>query len=486
MDADSLIREVKEATGETRRYFDFHEINVNKYNLFSQQLPIPNQLFKQLSEKLFKTNTGETVKVLGYLEPVRIKYLDKAIMKWEKFNPNFQNGFRTYSLFAEYSKLPTEVLVVSPVELSPVTDLPNTLTLMKKGRLNTGKEVFYLKDFEPDFLKVECTPLGFPVINLKDMQKSIIEMSSLSTIDKHLLNSILSPYIGSDCFKGHFINGMGSSYISKFRLTEDLRKINNVLNKSTFGMPLSHFGIINHLTGEIGEINKIREGLAGRSLINKFKTLSWNLPSMPDYENLKKSEFKYAIDGEIGIYEPRNLANNVDFQHSILFYNILDKPVKQDVFDKAMVETYEIILDYLGKDEKNLIFKIMDKDNISIQISRIISYFHPFAKDEEETIKYAHETTMHNIEDVLEKIHLDATSTERTFELEVDTEPKVRLAFYSSDRTKMGFIEKYMERTGYSEKRAQQVFQELQSKGLIFSGDNVHFFWTRENKLRLV
>lgn len=466
------------------RYLDFPE--TKKTYLISQRLPIIQKIYRNSVIPLFRVRVGNSIGTIGYLEPIiTTKLLLAKVKKWEeKFRINLRDGFNVYKFFAETSKIDTKVLIVSPTNMKPSTKFPNELKLMRLGDMRDSI-VFYLTDYEATTLSLSDTDFDFPLLNHKRIIKSLSEISNLSMEkrDVHISNSILSSYIGTD-FKRESVDGIGSSYLSKIKLKKDLMKIDEILKNEKFGISFSHFGILNHFDGNIFDIMNLR-----RESFGKFKTVSWNVPSDTTMRNVKLSEFKYSFDNELlRNYRLRDLENNLEFHHSLLQYAIKDKRITSELYGELVVTASKEIGQWLENKDSNLIFKIIDLKNMNEQVGRIASYFSTYGIGDKEMKKQITETISHNIGDILTEkqfqvMSKDKARTKGAERIERELDPKIRIAFYSSDRTKQNIIEKFMEHLGCSEKKAEEVFGKLEN-GIIFTPDDVHYRWWNESQFK--
>ena len=94
-----------------------------------------------------------------------------------------------------------------------------------------------------------------------------------------------------------------------------------------------------------------------------------------------------------------------------------------------------------------------------------------------------------NIGKTLEEINLRNIPNKEVYkkeaeEIEISIDPRVRVAFYLSDRTEEDITEKLKE-VGFSEKTAKNIFNRLNNVDhAIYSPDGVHYYFLRENKFK--
>ena len=464
-----------------RRFFDYPYSR--KSELIATKLPIVRGIYGESARKVGKAYFGEKIKITAYLDSIITPQYLKKRAKWSnKYGLNLKNGFYSYKLNFVPSKNETYVRVISDVgDLK--SDLPYELKLMKIDEVG-NKRVFYLSEYEPTTLKMpKIEQMSPPPMKYKKMLKSFGEFSSLGIggYSAHIIDSIISNYVGSD-FIGDYVDGTGSSYVGNEKIKLELEKIKEALSNRKFGIPISDFGIVNFLNKKMSYIENLRKNSVG-----KLKTISWHMSGEKDLDLIKKSEFKYATHDSLGIFDTRNLENNLDFLHSLLHYSLIDKRVTTPLFGKVFLGAMKVLRGYL--DEKKDVLNIMDMKNMDTQVGRMTSFYLSFGFDEEKVIKAVKNSIELNIGKTLEEINLRNIPNKEVYkkeaeEIEISIDPRVRVAFYLSDRTEEDITEKLKE-VGFSEKTAKNIFNRLNNVDhAIYSPDGVHYYFLRENKFK--
>lgn len=302
--------------------------------------------------------------------------------------------------------------------------------------------------------------------------------------DSHIFNAVVSPYVGADWVKKtSYIDGIGNSFLENEQVVDDLKKINDLLNNPHLGLPISHHGVLNVLKSSPMAVEQQRAS----QKFQKFRTVSWNIPTNQQANNLRQSELKYFTEG-INLQDMRDIRNDAAFQYSLMYSSLVkDKGVTSQIYDSAMLNALKTVEEWTGKTNEEIIDYLVDGQNLDMQVGRIASYFSGIlhkVKDEDVIVRKVTDVIDQNIGSLIENIHLEAPISEKKLGHEREIHRMVRLSFYRSGRTKEGFIDKLMEFLGYSEKRATSYVEQLESKGLIYTSDGVHYYWTTESKFK--
>ena len=462
-----------------RRLYDIS----GKIDRISPHLPINKALHNRFLESI-KNSTGSVTKIVGMLSSVPSKVTFKpVIQRIVKENKNLEY----YKLFKleSGSHIKTNFYVVSPINLDVCIDTPYLLTMKNYGMFGDNT-FFLLMDFEPSFITISEVP-DIGLMDIDAMRKSLRQITSLGYTEKtnHIMNSILGNYIGSDFIKKNtIVDGLNSSYIGDLALKEDLKMIHNTLSNKNFTIPLQFIGTSIHFDGDLSKIESLRKINLGR-----FKTISWNLYSLPNLDNLKKSEFKYTLGTDsLNIETTKDIENNQDFLQSLLFYINKNKRVSEalyhSIYNDVLIKVNKLVEGGKG----SFITKVVDSLNIGTQIGRIISYNLAFDTKENEITQNVMNTIEHNIEDILE-VATEQREMERSLEIqrkekEKGVSLKVILAFNKipeENRTRENVIESLRTECDFKENRAAEEFENLHREGIIFSPDGVHWIWTNEN-----
>lgn len=466
----------------------------------THRLPIVKAIFSTTVKALHNSQRGQTVSVEGYLEPLYSnKALSEKIFRFASKADVASIGFKTYNFYAEPSRKPTEVIVLASsglgVDVSP--DLPYSLKLEMVGRLEEKddcKSILMLKDEpEPTILKIPKIELPFPLLSLKELRKGLAEVSSLSRGDEHVCNSLISPFIGSDFFnKKLIVDGIGSSYMQNSGLQADVGKLNDILKTSAYGLSLEQFGVFNISAGLAEDMDKMR---TNSQTLQKFRTLSWNMPTSKEVNNLKLSEFRYKSEA-FNIDSGRDIRNNIALQHSLAYYAIIkNKAVKQSVYDESLLKAITYINSL--KEAKDIVFDIIiDEIKLPSQVGRMLSFFTAFDASDSDLVKLAKSTLITGIDSTADDI-VALKSEHMTDEfggvgyiskkhtLGKGVPLGVWSAIFSSDRTKDSIVEKIMDKFGWSAKRAEEQLTQLHEEGQIICPDGVHYRLLSETKYNL-
>ncbi|MBN2101722.1 MAG: hypothetical protein JW716_02525 [Candidatus Aenigmarchaeota archaeon] len=487
MDVGSIngfYEELIEEIGERRILFDYP---IGKKSNVSEKIPLVREIYQENISKLNHCQTNETIKVDGYLERNNNKIDINLLKKWEKAHDiSFHAGCKIYNYYAESSFLDMQVFIVCNSSLTPSTEMPNELVLTRLSGLGLKsldyKQYFLLKEFNPTVIKPPKTLPPFPLMPLKRIIKSFAEISTLSNNDEHIVNSLISPYVGTNFTLK--TDGIGCSYVQDKGISDDLNIIHKALNNTEIGLPLSNFGIINFLKEDLVNIER------QRARNNKLRTISWNMAS-DSIDNIIHSEFKYNNDNEIiGIENVRDLDFNIQLQNSLLYYNIKDKKINEKEFRAIHSDVLEKIYELYGSDRSNVL-QYMDEKNLDIHIGRMQSFFTAFFQDDIDKIKKEIiDSTTRNFDSVLayeDTKHSYSENPEiasHRSEFEKKTYPRVRLAFINANGDKNTFIEELGRLLGWSEKKALEEFTRLYNGGYIYpiNTEETKFRWYNESE----
>lgn len=467
------------------RYFESY---AKDPQILSKRMPFVKAVIQSTLPKVYRAAKGSTVEVEGYLA---LKFRDnkffpQTVIKWLKeMGVDTSRGFKTYDFHAELTRIYTGVVVIAPFEFQMDAEFPYKIKIIRLGRITSLEEVFYLKEEpEPTFLQPHLPDPDIPLLTQKQMHRCLTQISSLSMKDRHVFNAVVSPYVGADWVKRtSYIDGIGNSFLENEQLTDDLKKLNDLLNNPQWGLPLSHHGVLNVLNSTPVAIEQMRAS----QKFQKFRTVSWNLPTNQRANNFKQSELKYYTDG-MNIYDLRDMRNDAAFQYSLMYCSLIkDKGVTFLAYDSAMLKALKTVEGWVGKTNEEIINQIVDGQNLDMQVGRITSYFFGIVhkvKDEDVIVRKVNDAINQNIGSLIENIHLEAPISEKKLSHEREISRMVRFAFLRSGRTKQGFIEKLMEFLGYSEKRATSYVEQLESKGIIYVSDGVHYHWATEGNFK--
>ena len=467
------------------RYFESYSKNPQ---ILSKRMPFVRSALQSTLSKLSRTTKGVAVEVEGYLvlKLKDSKFFTKTVIKWLKENGiDITKGFKTYDFYTELTKIDTGSVVIAPFEFQIDAELPYSITVTRLGRVASLEDVFYLKEKpEPTFLQPHLLPPDIPLLTQKQMHRCLTQVSSLSMKDSHIFNAIVSPYIGADWIKRtSYADGIGNSFLENEQVMEDLKKLNDLLNNPQLGLPISHHGVLNVLKSSPAAVERLRASQKSQ----KFRTVSWNLPTNQQANNLKQSELKYFTEG-INIHNMRDIQNDAAFQYSLMYCSLVkDKGVTFQAYDSALLKALKTVEEWVGKTNEEIINQIVDGQNLDMQVGRITSYFFGMAhkvKDEDVIVRKVNDTINQNMGSLIEKAHLESPISEKKLSHEREIPRMVRFAFLRSGRTKQGFIDKLMEFLGYSEKKATSYVEQLESKGIIYTSDGVHYYWTTESNFK--
>ncbi len=482
MSFDELIEEI-EYSGKKNFYENYDSSATNK-------LPLNQKLYSQANAKL--RSHKKIKEIEGYLElitkpAVMLNKKIHSILKLNKYD-ELETGYKLYKFYAELSKNDLMTIILAPYETKLNSEIPYSIKIKKptSNKLEHNKkyyELFFLMEKpEPTTLKIskDDNPT-YPVLTLKEMQKSITEISSLSMKDNHVSDSLLAPYIGSDILdKKISVDGLGASYLYDSKTKKDVAVFDKYLNKSDYGINLEHMGILNELNGTINEFKSMRKN---KEILKNYNVLSWNVSSKIKDDNIRESEYKYAIDG-INIYGERDIANNTALQNSLIYYGCLsDKQISKS-FDDILNSVLLKLSSRMNKTQERVYNNIYDSDLVEIQCARITSYYTAFENNNQKIQKNVIDTFEKNITQIEEKI-----DEEKYHQKDREYAPKIplniRRAVACSDKTKESIIANIVEFMNWTEKRSEQSFKELIEDGTIYSRDGgIHYDWIKGYKLK--
>ena len=311
------------------------------------RIPIIKSLQEKARNDLFRTR-GENKTTGGYLEPYSpSKQISSSIFKLlDKKKINLERGFKTYKFYAEPTKYEINVIIIAPYEYNVMIDsqLPYTVNVKYLGRARDN-EMFLLTDRpDPSALKLPEIDLPFVKLDLNDTRKIISDVSSLSMGkgDLHILDCLIAPHIGSQIF-GNSVNDVGSSYIKRKGVSQDVFLLNDALNNQCSGIPLGHFGIINYLNGLPAKIENMR---IDPQVIKKLNVLSWDVQTSEKENNLTLSEFRYKTDA-INVDNKRELVTNTALQYSMVYYALLkNKSILRSTYYQICQKVIKLIHSY--------------------------------------------------------------------------------------------------------------------------------------------
>jgi len=460
-----------------RRFYDIS--GTSRIGLISQHIPVYRVFHESIVKPLFNTKVGDTVIIKAFLKFSDLKFSLKKLIDFDNtFGVNLKNGYNAYEIVS-VGGIPTYCLVLSSIANQPSIEFPIEMELERIGEIN-GKIIFYLKDWKTTILDIFGVEAPEPNLNL--MRKSILDVLpslSRSKEDLHVVDSILAPYVGSDTLK-HGIDGVGASYVGDN--IEGLKTIHGYVTEPSILPSVRSFGVINFLDNRT--INQIEEMRMKNSVL---KTISWNLKSDQELNNLKLSEFKYMTDAPLEVLKTKDLENNYDFQQSLILLTTRNKVISQRLFGNVFNIASKEITSWLDKGEKNLIDRILDANRIEKMVARLASFHLAFQPDEEKVIYEIKDTISSNTGDIIKKFHeigLPNTKDNRGLELEKKLDSRIITALYTTNGSQEEIIGALID-MGYTEKRANEIFKYLEESGLIVSEDGgKHYKWTKDYQLK--
>lgn len=465
---------------------DFFQIpHVKGATVATNRLPIINKIYSVAMDELYHKK-GDNRSVEGYLEPVILnKQLSSSILKLlSKRKTDTSSGFKTYKYYAETSKIETSIIVLAPYEYNVrvSSELPYLIKVKPIGVV-TDKCIFILNDKpEPTTLKIPKLEPNFPVLTLKDTRKILSEVSSLSMGkgDRHISDSLISPSVGSELFDTKTaVNGIGSSYINDRHVNEDIRTLSEILNNSSFGLSLEQFGVITYQSGSMADIEKLRRD---PQAIKKLKVLSGDLPSTETINNFTFSEFRYKSKG-INIESKHELETNTALQHSLAYYSVLKpKTISLSLYNEICQKVLKEVESFKEKNSESIVNNIIDEGLLPTQLGRIASFYKAY--DMKNILELVKNTINMGVGSVIYDYQLTQSNRQKFLKAAETMPPELIHALFDSDRTKEGIIRILITKYDYSEKKAMMTFEEVRSKGLLVTPDNVHYFLQYENNMR--
>ena len=473
-----------------QKKIDFFQIpHVKGAPLATNRLPIINKLYSAAMDELYHRK-GDNRSIEGYLQPhIPSKILSSSILKLlDKCKIDTSRGFKTYKYYAETSKLETDAIILAPYEYNVMisSELPYLIKFKHLGRVK-DKHLFILNDKpEPTTLSIPKTLPPCPVLTLKETRKILSEVSSLSMGkgDRHISDSLISPFVGSELFDtGTSVNGIGSSYIDDKHVSEDVRTLTKILNNSSLGLSLEQFGVITYRSGSMAEIEKLRRN---PQAIKKLKVLSGDIPSTETVNNFTFSEFRYKSNG-INIDSKHELETNTALQHSLAYYSVLKpKSISINQYNEICKTVLKEIDSFKEKNSDNIVSNIINEGLLPRQLGRIASFYKAY--DMNNILKLVENAIQIGVASTIYDYHLSDSIRPKhrpKFEAAAETMPPELIhALYDSDRTKESIIRKLITRHDYSEKNAMKLFEEVTFNGTLTTRDNVHYSLQYENNMK--
>ncbi len=472
---------------EFQQKLDYFRISNPKHLNFSiNKLPIVLKIHSTTMDKFHNSTIGSKITVDGYLEPYFPKKMEtRTILKYlETHGFQVNEGFRTYAFYAVSSKIPTEVIIIAPREYEFVinSEMPHTLKIINLKRIKY-QTIALLQDVpEPITLKIPPIETPYPVLTLKEIRKCITQISSLDSPDKQIIDALIAPNIGSDFVKKHVeTDGIGSSYVHNKTVEQDVTLLNNMLKESSSGLSLQDYGIINISNKHNSHLLNIKR--RDPLVLKMCNVFSWDIPSSLNRNNLPLSEYRMNPEG-INIIDTKDIQNNTALQYSILHYGLLRKGLvsttTHDMICKKLIDNVSELM----QDKTNSINKIMDINSLPKQAGRVVSFYKKF------NIPNALDVAYKSIDDGIDSILQDDVflmNCKESHQLSTENIPiDIMKAYHSCPKkTKDNIIEHIMERTGWSEKRAEKAFDELVENGTFTAYDNVHYRFTHDANYEL-
>ena len=469
---DIIFEELKwfqETFNQSRKIYDYPI----RGKIIPQMLPIPRLVHDSFMEPLRKVSNGDNVETKGFLSYQRIPIASHYVKLLQRSGIDTKNGFSLCGLNSSNSGIESFCLAAT-IETIPWEDYqtPLLLNLKKLGTLG-NKNIFFLNGYQRTSLSLLPSKVDFQVLGIKDMQRSLMEVSTtLGKKDEHVANSILSNYVGAKTYK-NATGGVGSSYLG-VNHGEELKRLYNAL--SVHHIPLPNFGIKILFDMPIADLNTLRE--------NNFRgtsNFSWNIRSDEVLNILRGSEFKYSLGQDsLGIEDLRNLENNQSLIQSILFYSMKGKGVEPHLLEDIVKTAIGEIRRQITVEGDDVIKNIINVESFPSQVGRIASYHSNFFPREDDLKKKVEDTVSKNIQGILGVYHYlqvrwrskEAKSLEESVGLEALE------AFYKSDKTKEGIIDKLTNLLGIAEKEAEEIFKGWKSNGQITTYDGITYRWT--------
>ncbi len=456
--------------------------NSSLYEIWSLRAKSPNSPRSPILNSLFRKSIkyvqwGDKTKLIGYITPSN-KTLPYTKLKKRCFEcnvtDNLSEGFRYFDFYPEPTYMSRDIILIVPWNTPLKSNIPYDFHVIYLGILNY-KHVYLYEDSEITTLKVEESDFEVPILPLNKIINTFYEINpSLSKTQEHLAHSVLSNYIGSDFIdKIAYIDGMNSSYGGDKNSQVELNKIKNIFeNKNNF-IPISHFGIINFLNGNI---RNIQHYASNSNSLHFLKTVSYNLPYQT--ENNISDDFRYFSEG-LNIDKPMDLEKNLEFQHSILYYAMKNKTPTINVINDIMYRIMKEINKIVNKGEQEIIHNAPGSNNIDDWAGKMGSYYSAYSLDHDKIVSNVVKTFSSNVIDIVSTLSRETVRTELLEkEDKILIDPRIKVALYLCDKTEHDFIEKIMQITDWNYKIAKKYFDDLINKyGLLYSNDNIHFDW---------
>lgn len=477
-----LLSEVAEATGDYRTFFDYPK--KAKIHNVSRTLPPIIRMYRETIGQMERLREGDVCEICGYLEPeMPVKRIPNS---WtEKYGVN--SPFNVFKLCAEPTKIDTGAVVLAPGVYKITTMMPYIMKLKFVGLKTPTKRVFWLVDEpEPTVARLSGIEKEIPTLSYNGLMKAFGEampmLNPMSKTDQHTIKAVAANYIGCDFVKG-IVDGIGSSYVKNGEIMHDLERIDSAIQSPRYGLPLSHVGVITCLHGSFPEIRTYREKLSG-----KLKSIGWNIPSESGtLENMRGAEFKYSP--EISLiprdYE-KKISDNIDLNLTLISLSLKPKLVKSEEDFKLLLSKVRSEIEHrtVGG-RKNRIEKLFDLADIGIQTGRLYSFHSSFGFDSVDIQKIVMDTTINNIESILENEEvvkkLLPTEHLRGFEEEIP-DKFIFAVEQSGNRDRQAIIENMIKLTGASEKIANKLFNDMWERGVIYTPDNGKTFYLAREK----
>ncbi len=487
MEAEELTEQVDIESGRRpfviRKYYDI--LGMKKGDVH-QPIPLSRNLHKNFLP-LYRAVNGQFLKTTCYLSecPASVlREINKSLPEIEEqYGYYFGDGSYKYKLYSSPYGVESDIYAVSSTNIfPPEPDTPFEVKLKKLKELSKG-HLFYIQDYQPSYIRFPEKESDINVLSFKQLGKILLTSFPYYTFKEaeHILDSILSNYVGAQATKG--VDGIGSSYVPNTFLRQDLEKIYSCL--STLKIPIQHFGVKNVFEGTVQDIEILRMQSRGR-----YKNVSWNFRSYSNLENLRLAEFKYTA----GKGSTRLNVENVkelqcqDFMQSLLFLANKDKRISPELHGELMNYILKDVKSSYDKGEGNAMLQMMDEKNLGVQVARISSYLSAFDYDKKTIIDKTWNAHICNKVDFFtayeeSKMKSEQVEISRTIEERTEDMVKIKYAFYVTDRRfESSIVEKMKDICGYTEKKALDVFKSLIEKGLIYF-DGHMWRWTHENNL---
>ncbi|MGC9310663.1 MAG: hypothetical protein ACP5E4_02970 [Candidatus Aenigmatarchaeota archaeon] len=461
-----MDKDIISIIGERERY-DIPVIPHKEY-LTTQKIGLIRRIYERAVRELYDLSKSR-VTVIGYLKPSKQKitlHEKKALQK---------EGIETdelsrYSIFAETSQIQTGITVFA--EPYKVRDFFLPFECRLKRISDTS---FYLESYRPTYLKAEGIELEKPSISFAEILKQLSGYSHMSVSEgKHVFRALTFPYIGCD-FCSNISDGFGVTQFAdpkeKSSVLEALQSLHQTLNNNRLGVPFSHFGILN-LIGEndMRLIGEYRKKLRGRA-----HSVSWLNPcSEKEVKILKASEIKYYSDDEIFCKSSyRDLGKNLDLRYSLLMYSIRPKDYVNDGLWRRGIKCATKTLEGYAKTpaEKRIVYgTAIDPEKMPLLVGRTLSLSNAVGLESGDALTMLREIIGQNLDEITLNLSKEAKIREATTDA---INPRiVAKIVMAEDKTDEGIAEAVREATGWTHKKAGQLFIQMVNEGhLVKKGD---------------